>query len=134
MTAQTLATTEIKVTPDPGPVFPKFLTPSLDPGPKEKRRTLAESTPVNRILSHLWIPANSAARANHTKAQNTWSTLIFSFKHAHICINTNAKMCLKPFIQRNSMTSSKKFTFDLCWTDFLSFALIISSDQSQSKA
>jgi len=68
MTAQTLATTEIKVTPDPGPVFPKFLTPSLDPGPKEKRRTLAESTPVNRILSHLWIPANSAARANHTKS------------------------------------------------------------------
>jgi len=32
-----------KVIPDPGPFFPKFLTP--DPGPKEKRRILPESTP-----------------------------------------------------------------------------------------
>ena len=39
-----------KVTPDPGPVFPKFLTP--DPGPKEKRRILPESTQVLRIQSH----------------------------------------------------------------------------------
>jgi len=38
-----------KVTPDPGLVFHKFLTP----GPKEKRRILLESTPVIRIRSHL---------------------------------------------------------------------------------
>ena len=31
-----------RVTPDPGPLFHKFLTP----GPKEKRRFLPESTPV----------------------------------------------------------------------------------------
>jgi len=43
-----------EVTPDPGPVFPKFLTPGPDPGPKEKRRILPESTPVIRIRSHLW--------------------------------------------------------------------------------
>jgi len=34
-----------------------------------------------------------------------------SFKHAHICINTYAKMCLKALAQKNSMTSGKKFTF-----------------------
>jgi len=43
------------VTPDPGPVFHRFLTP--DPGPKEKRRILPESTPVNRIRSQLWYIA-----------------------------------------------------------------------------
>ena len=43
-----------KVTPIPGPVFPKFLTPVPDPGPKEKRRIRPESTPVIRIRSHLW--------------------------------------------------------------------------------
>jgi len=37
----------------PGPVFHKFLTPGPDPGPKDKRRILPESTPVIRILSHL---------------------------------------------------------------------------------
>ena len=42
-----------KVTP--GPVFHKFLTPSPDPGPKEKRRILPESTPVIRIRYHLWF-------------------------------------------------------------------------------
>ena len=40
-----------KVTPVLEPVFPKYLTP--DPGPKEKRRILPESTPVFRIRSHL---------------------------------------------------------------------------------
>jgi len=39
-----------KVTPDPGPVFPQFVTP----GPKEKRRILPDSTPVIRIRFHLW--------------------------------------------------------------------------------
>jgi len=42
-----------KVTPDPGPVFPKFLTP--DPGPKEKHRILLESTPALRFHSHLCL-------------------------------------------------------------------------------
>jgi len=42
-----------KVTPDPGLVFHKFLNPDLDPGPKEKRRILSESTLVIRIRSHL---------------------------------------------------------------------------------
>ena len=42
-----------KVTPDPGPVFHKFSTLGPDPGPKEKRRILPESTPVIRIRSHL---------------------------------------------------------------------------------
>jgi len=37
-----------KVTPDPDPVFPKFLTPGPDLGLKEKRRILPESTPVVR--------------------------------------------------------------------------------------
>jgi len=32
-----------KVTPDQGPLFHRFLT--TDPGPKEKRRILPESTP-----------------------------------------------------------------------------------------
>ena len=38
-----------------------------------------------------------------------------SFKHAHICNNINSNMCSKSPLfkeQRNSMTSSKKFTFD----------------------
>jgi len=47
------------------------------------------------------------------KAQNTLSiiSLTCSFKHAHICISTNATMCLKPFVHIYSMTSSKKFTY-----------------------
>jgi len=40
-----------KVTPGPGPIFHKFFTPGPDPGPKEKRKILPESTPV--IRSHL---------------------------------------------------------------------------------
>ena len=43
-----------KVTPDPGPVFHKFLTLGPDPYPKEKRRLLPESTPVILIGSHLY--------------------------------------------------------------------------------
>jgi len=39
-----------KLSPDPGPIFHKFLTP----GPKVKRRILPESTPALRIPSHLW--------------------------------------------------------------------------------
>jgi len=41
----------------------------------------------------LTIPSNSAARANHAKSAKQ-STLMCSFKHAHICINTN-EICLK---------------------------------------
>jgi len=44
-----------RVTPDLGPVFHKFLTPGLDSGPKGKHKILPESTPVNRIRSHLWF-------------------------------------------------------------------------------
>jgi len=44
----------------PGPVFPKFLNPSPDPGPKEKRRILLESTSVIRFGptfgGHQWWP------------------------------------------------------------------------------
>ena len=40
-----------KVTPNPGPVFHKFLTPG--PGPKEKRKILPESTPALSIRCHL---------------------------------------------------------------------------------
>jgi len=42
----------LKVTPDPGPIFPKFLTP----GPEEKLRILPESTPVFRTgpTSAVW--------------------------------------------------------------------------------
>ena len=43
-----------KVTPGPGPVFPKFLTPCPEPGPKEKCRILPESTPALQIRYHLW--------------------------------------------------------------------------------
>ena len=38
------------MTPDPDPVFHKFLTPV--PGPKEKRRILPESTPELGMRSH----------------------------------------------------------------------------------
>jgi len=38
------------VTPVPGPVFHKFMTP----GPKQNRRILPGSTPLIRIRSHLW--------------------------------------------------------------------------------
>jgi len=48
-----------KVTPDPGPIFPKFLTP----GPIEKHRILPESTPALRIRSHLW--SRLASRDDH---------------------------------------------------------------------
>jgi len=41
-----------KLTPDPGPVFLKFLTPG--PGPNENRRIPPDSTPALRIRSHLW--------------------------------------------------------------------------------
>jgi len=37
------------------------------------------------------------------------------FKYVHICINTIVKyedVFKSPFVQRNSMNSSKKFTFD----------------------
>jgi len=44
-----------KVTPVPGPVFHKFLTPGPDPSPKEKRRIPLESTPLIQIRSHLWL-------------------------------------------------------------------------------
>ena len=37
------------MTPDLGPIFPKFLTP----GPKEKRRIPPESTPVSSEISDL---------------------------------------------------------------------------------
>ena len=43
-----------KGTPGPGPFFHKFLTPVADPGPKEKRRILPESTPALRAHGHLW--------------------------------------------------------------------------------
>ena len=42
-----------KVTQDPGPVFPKFFTPCLDLGTKEKSRIQPESTPALLIRSHL---------------------------------------------------------------------------------
>jgi len=41
-----------KVTPVPHPVFHKFFT--LDPGLREKRRVLPESTPELWIQCHLW--------------------------------------------------------------------------------
>jgi len=44
-----------KVTPDP--VFPTFLSLGPDPGPKEKRRILPESTPALLIRSHRWYAA-----------------------------------------------------------------------------
>jgi len=44
----------------------------------------------------------------------------------------------KPFVQRNSMTSSTKFTYDFFIIaktfKLFSFGLIISTDESQSKA
>jgi len=35
-----------------------------------------------------------------------------AISNAHICINTNGKMCSNPLVQRNSMIFSKKRTFD----------------------
>jgi len=49
-----------------------------------------------------------------------------AFKHAQICINTNAKMFSKIPFAKQIMTSSKKFTFN-----FLEIA--INSDESQIK-
>jgi len=38
---------------DPGPVFNNFFTAASDPGPKEKRRILPETTPARRIHGNL---------------------------------------------------------------------------------
>jgi len=43
------------VTPDPGPVFHKFSTPGLDPGPKDKRRILLESTHIKKVIARLYF-------------------------------------------------------------------------------
>jgi len=56
--------------------------------------------PIDHVLHSLHalsvavlaITANSANRVNHAKMQ--WP-IMYSFKHAPICINKNAKMCLK---------------------------------------
>ena len=48
------------------------------------------------------------------RAQSTWSTLTCSIRHAHICINPNAKVCLKALCSKKSVTSTKKFAFDFC--------------------
>jgi len=59
-----------------------------------------------------------------------------SFWHAHICINTNPK----PFVWRKEIVwllarnSPLAFLKELNTSDLLSFALIISSDESQSEA
>ena len=53
-----------------GPVFPKFLTPGLDPGPNEKRRILPESTPVIRIRSHLWFEPLPSMKGLNPRHQN----------------------------------------------------------------
>jgi len=66
----------------------------------------AFATTVNRTLvlhsldalpvAILAVPANSTARANNAQnAKHIVDYLMCSFKHAHMCINTNAKMCLK---------------------------------------
>jgi len=39
------------------------------------------------------------------RAQNTQWTVMCSFKHAHICINTNAKKCLKAFCSNKKYDS-----------------------------
>jgi len=46
------------------PVFPKFLTPGPHPCPKEKRRTLPESTPVSSEISDLLLPFSYFASQN----------------------------------------------------------------------
>jgi len=53
MTTQTPATAEMEKWLRIRVVFHTFLTPG--PDPKEKRRILPESTPVNRIRSYLWF-------------------------------------------------------------------------------
>jgi len=58
-----------KVTPVRGLVFPKFLTPGPDPGPKEKRTIVPQSTPALRIRSHLWC----ALGVKSEISLNTWS-------------------------------------------------------------
>jgi len=62
-----------KVTPDPGPVFAKFLTTGPDPGPKEKRRILPESTPDPVLL-----PASISL---------SWWMTMKSFIHRISCVN-----------------------------------------------
>jgi len=44
------------------------------------------------------------------------------------------RCAFKPFVGRNSMASNKKFTFGFLLLISFSFALIISSDELQSKA
>jgi len=58
-----------------------------------------------------------------------------SFKHAHIFINPNEKMCLKALRSKHwyDFYQEIHIWFLLKTSDFLSFALI-SSDESQSKA
>jgi len=65
------------------------------------------------FIAVLTIPANSAARVNHAKSAKHTVDCMCSFKHAHICINTNAKKCLKALCSRKSMTPSNKFIFDI---------------------
>ena len=73
-------------------------------------------TPLQALpVAVLAIPVNSAARENHAKsAKHTVDYLshVF-FQTCTRAFNTNAKMCLKGFVQRDSMTSGKKFTFDV---------------------
>ena len=57
-----------------------------------------------------------------------------SFKHAHICTNINSEMCSKSPLfkeQRNSMTSSKKFTFDFFKIAEIFWLLIFYSHDKQ---
>jgi len=64
----------------------------------------------------LAIPTNSAAWANHVKSAkhivDYFSHVFFqTCKHLHQL--THMRRCvLKPFVQRNGLTSSNKFTFD----------------------
>jgi len=65
-----------KVTLDPGPFFPKFFTPVPDPGPKETRRILPESTPALQILSHLFVIVAQSRTSNYS---------VLKEKVLHVC-------------------------------------------------
>ena len=63
-----------KVTPDPGPVFYKFLTPA--PSPKEKRKIQLELTPAIWIRGHLW-----SVRPGSKKHLYDWLRGICKFRY-----------------------------------------------------
>ena len=89
----------------------------------------------------LAIPVNSTVRANHAKtAKHSHSRLSCVFSDMHIFtlkkwqVDVFKSLFLKESVWLLAGNSHLTFLIQLKFSDFWSFALIISSDESQSKA